>query len=329
MNKILVLLTGGTIACEKTNSGLIPLNGEEYFKNILKEISNDEFDVKELMSIDSSDMGCAQWNIIGDEICKNKDLYTGIIVCHGTDTMAYTASALSFMLQNIHIPVVLTGSQRPACEKDSDGYSNISLAIKTAKSGINGVFVAFYNKVISGTHCVKTHTLSDNAFESINYPYTAILKSDHLEINYNSLFKSNSEFKYSNISNSRVLLLKLTPDMDTGIFEYIIKSKFDGIIIEGFGLGGMSFKFSNTVFGIEKLIKNNIPVVLCSQCLYEESNFKVYESGLLALNTGAIESGIMTTEAVYAKLKWVLTKTHDMQTIKKYFETNLVGELGN
>ena len=106
MNKILVLLTGGTIACEKTNSGLIPLNGEEYFKNILKEISNDEFDVKELMSIDSSDMGCAQWNIIGDEICKNKDLYTGIIVCHGTDTMAYTASALSFMLQNIHIPVV-------------------------------------------------------------------------------------------------------------------------------------------------------------------------------------------------------------------------------
>lgn len=117
MDKILVILTGGTIACKKTNSGLVPLNGEEYFKNILKEISADEFDIKELMSIDSSDMGCAQWNIIGDEICRSKDDYMGIIVCHGTDTMAYTASALSFMLQNINIPVILTGSQRPACEK--------------------------------------------------------------------------------------------------------------------------------------------------------------------------------------------------------------------
>ncbi len=187
MNKILVLLTGGTIACEKTSSGLVPLNGEEFFKNILKEISDDEFDVKELMSIDSSDMGCDQWNIIGDEICSRKDYYTGIIVCHGTDTMAYTASALSFMLQNIKIPVVLTGSQRPACEKDSDGYSNISLAIQTAKSGLCGVFVAFYDKIISGTHCVKTHTLSDNAFESINYPYTAIYKNGTLEINSESL----------------------------------------------------------------------------------------------------------------------------------------------
>ncbi len=329
MDKILVILTGGTIACGKTNNGLVPLKGKEYFINILKGISDDEFDVKELMSIDSSDMGCAQWNIIGDEICRSKDQYTGIIVCHGTDTMAYTASALSFMLQNINTPVVLTGSQRPACEKDSDGYSNLSLAVKTAKSSISGVYVAFYDKVISGTHCVKTHTLSDNAFESINYPYTAILKSDRLEINYNSLFKSSSVFEYSNISNSRVLLLKLTPDMDTMIFDYIINSKFDGVIIEGFGLGGMSFKFSNTVLGIEKLIKNNIPVILCSQCLYEKSDFKVYESGLLALNTGAIESGIMTTEAVYAKLKWVLTKTHDMQTIRKYFKTNFVGELGN
>lgn len=329
MNKILVLLTGGTIACEKTSSGLVPLNGEEFFKNILKEISNDEFDVKELMSIDSSDMGCDQWNIIGDEIYSRKDDYTGIIVCHGTDTMAYTASVLSFMLQNIKIPVALTGSQRPACEKDSDGYSNISLAIQTAKSGLCGVFVAFYDKIIPGTHCVKTHTLSDNAFESINYPYTAIYKNGTLEINSESLYKSNAEFEYSNIANSRVLLLKLTPDMDTGIFEYIIKSKFDGVIIEGFGLGGISFKFNNTVSGIEKLIKNNIPVILCSQCLYEKSDFKVYESGLIALNTGAIESGIMTTEAVYAKLKWVLTKTRDIETIRKYFKTNFVGELGN
>ncbi len=329
MSRILVLLTGGTIACEKTSSGLVPSNGKEYFKNLLKEISDDDFDVKELMSIDSSDMGCDKWNIIGNEICRSKDKYTGIILCHGTDTMAYTASALSFMLQNINIPVVLTGSQRPACEKDSDGYSNLSLAVKTVKSGIRGVFVAFYDKIISGTHCVKTHTLSDNAFESINYPYTAVLQNGKLEINYNSLFNTSSAFEYSNIADSRILLLKLTPDMDTGIFEYILKSRFDGIIIECFGLGGISFKFSNTVKCIEELIKNNIPVILLSQCLYEKSDFSVYESGLLALNAGAVESGIMTTESVYAKLKWVLTKTHDIKTIKNYFNTNFVGELGN
>ena len=328
MSKILVILTGGTIACENTDAGLVPLKGKEYFINILKEISPEEFDVSELMSIDSSDMGVREWNIIGNEICRVKDNYSGIIICHGTDTMAYTASALSFMLMGIEIPVVLTGSQRPASEKNSDGYSNLALAIEMAKSGTKGVYLAFCNKVISAVHCTKTHTISDDAFESINFPYVAEYENGSLMINKEAVFECKTDFQYSDIKESRILLLKLTPDMSEDIFDYIIEKAYDGVIIEGFGLGGMSFKYNDTVGKINKLTKNNIPVLLCSQCLYEKSDFSVYESGVIALKYGAIETGIMTTEAVFAKLKWVLSKTHDLETIRSYFKTNFVGELG-
>ena len=326
MKNILMILTGGTIACEETENGLSPRKGREFFEKEIKTAAEGlNVEIKELMGIDSSDMDGISWNMIARYVYDNCDMYDGMVICHVTDTMAYTAAALSFMLLNINIPVVLTGAQRPLAREDSDGRRNLEIAFKAASSNMKGVFVAFYDKVIEGIHCVKTDTTKDDAFESINAECAAVLKNGELIVKND--YAEGESIKFKVFEEKKILDVKLIPDMAEDILDFALFAQCDGVIIECFGLGGMGFLYSKLPEKIKRLIEEDIPVILCSQCLYGESDFSVYEGGLNVLKTGALQGRKMTKEAVYAKLRFALSTGKGVEHVRKVFETNYLGEL--
>lgn len=325
MANILVITTGGTITSIKKNDVLSPSSS-----NIILEALNlidktNSYQILDLFVLDSTNIQPEEWQELAETIYQNLNKYDGIIVTHGTDTMAYTTSIISYIIQNPPIPVVFTGSQLPIYHKLTDAYSNLRYALAMAQSKIGGIFLAFNRKIILGCRSVKVRTSSFNAFESINLENIATIDAKGLTIL--KLPETNHTFNYSNKIETNVFLLKLTPNMDPNIIDALINLKIKGLVIEAYGAGGISFIRRNFVAHLEKLIKLNIPVCVCSQCLYEESNFKIYEVGKKALNIGVIEALDMTSESCIAKLMWVLGQTSDLNEIRKYFKTNLVGEI--
>ena len=184
MKKILILATGGTISSIKNENGLVPENKKE----ILKYINQDEFDfeltIKDILLLDSSNIQPEEWKLIATEVFSHIDEYDAIIITHGTDTMAYTSSMLSFMLQNPNIPIIFTGSQLPISHPLTDAISNLKTAFTMALSNLNGIFLAFDRKIYLGCRAVKVRTSGFNAFESINYDCIAYIDSKGLNINY-------------------------------------------------------------------------------------------------------------------------------------------------
>ncbi len=326
MKKILIIATGGTITSIKKNDTLEP-NSSNIIVQALETIDDTiSYTYKELFTLDSTNIQPEEWKKIANELYINLNNYDGIIVTHGTDTMAYTTSILSFIIQNPPIPIVFTGSQLPIYDPLTDAYSNLRYALAMAKSKIGGIFLAFNRKIILGCRAVKVRTSSFHAFESINLENVASIDARGLVVNKE--FANNIKpFNYSDDFETNVFLLKLTPNLDPNFIDVLIAHQIKGLIIEAYGAGGISFIRRDFISHLKKLINLNIPVCVCSQCLYEESNFNIYEVGKKALNIGIIEALDMTTEACLTKLMWALGQTNDLKTIRKIFKTNLVGEI--
>ncbi len=192
MKQILLLTTGGTIASQAKGNGLAPaLHGNDLVEQLRIGYPDYQFDVEDLLDLDSSNIQPEEWRLIARRVYNALAEYHGIIITHGTDTLAYTAAALSFMLQNLCKPVVLTGSQLPIQNPLTDGVSNLFTAVEAITRGIAGVSVAFDRKIISGTRAVKVSTMGFNAFESVNAEYlgqiyadgTRTFRSQHLRCN--------------------------------------------------------------------------------------------------------------------------------------------------
>ena len=328
MKKILMLTTGGTISSVETENGLIPSSANTILKQMGIE-NNTEFNlfVKEIMLLDSSNIQPEEWNIIASSIYKEIDLYDAIIVTHGTDTMAYSASMISFMIQNPKIPIIFTGSQLPIGNFLTDAIFNLRSAFAMAMSGVGGVFVAFDRQIILGTRAVKVRTTSFHAFESINTLPVGIVDSHGLTLRNELIPKHDLDTVFNNKINSNVFLLKITPATNPAIIDLLIKAKVQGIVIEAFGAGGIQFIRRDFISKLQDAYNKKIPVVVCSQCLYEAANFNIYQVGKKALSAGVIEAYDMTTEAATTKLMWALGQTNDLQEIKRIFETNLAGEV--
>ena len=241
--------------------------------------------------------------------------------------MAYTASCLSFMLQNIPVPVVLTGSQLPLEHPLSDGQENMRLAFAMAASKRPGVFVAFNRKVMLGARAVKVRTTGFHAFESVNYPYVATVNSLGLEIHDELLPKRQENCELKDQLCPNVFLLKLIPGMSPEIFDMLIHMNIRGIVIEAFGIGGLSYIRRDLTSKIVDLLDHGISVVVCSQCLYERSDFSVYEVGKKALEHGVIEAFDMTSEACVTKLMWVLGQSENPDEIRSMFTHNYANEV--
>lgn len=328
MKHIIFITTGGTIASTDSEEGLVPaLTSEE----LLKYLHVDEREVcihcEDLMKIDSSNMQPEEWCIIAKrmrDLIKEAD---GIVLTHGTDTMAYTASALSFMLYNIPIPVIITGSQLPLLHPLSDGVDNLRLAFEAALSDIQGVYVAFNRKLILGTRAVKVRTMGFDAFESVNQDPVGIVDAHGLRLRKDLLLHADGEFHPEIELCKDVILLKLTPGMNPDIFDMLAHMQYRGIVVEAFGAGGINFIRRDLIAKLQMVVDAGISVVVCSQCLYEYSNLSIYQPGQKALQQGVIQGYDMTSEACVTKLMWALRDHHDQKEVREIFQRNYVHEI--
>lgn len=277
--------------------------------------------------LDSSNMQPEEWAQLAARIYDRRRDYDGIVVIHGTDTLAYTASALSFALQHIEIPVVITGSQVSIENPIADATENCRAALHMAASRCPGVYVAFNRKIILGTRASKVRTRSFDAFESIDYPYAAKINSSGLMVNP-AIPRAEGVCSLQNRFSTDVFLLKLFPGISPDIFRQLKQIGVRGVYVEAFGIGGLPFEKRNLTGAVREAVAEGMIVAVGSQCPYEGSDFTVYEVGQQVLACGAIETGNMTSEAAVTKLMWALGQYQDTEKIQEIMRTNLVGELG-
>lgn len=326
LEKILVIATGGTIVSPVHKDGLAPGLTIDQLAHYFTHGQEVSVDFKVLMNKDSTNMQPEDWLTMAKVIHENQNQYDRFIITHGTDTMAFTASALSYLLQGIKKTVVITGSQIPVSFKRTDAKKNIRDALTFAqKADLPGVFVVFDGKAIQGTRAVKIRTKSYDAFESINYPYIAFIDGQTVRINFRPE-PEKAVFKAHMGICPDVFLLRVFPGLSPVFFDFL-KDHTRGLIIESFGNGGLPFEKRSLISGVKELVQKGIPVIITTQCLQEGQDIQLYEVGKRVADAGGITAGDMNTEAIVTKLMWILSQTSDLKTIKKMIQTPLAHDL--
>ena len=324
--KILLLTTGGTIASVPGGEGLEPRRSDVMEQELQLLRTYYDVRVEDVICLDSSNMRPEEWQLIARSIFEKRVGYDGIVVSHGTDTMAYTASAVTFMLPNIDLPVVFTGSQLPLADMLSDGPSNLRTAFAMASSGHPGVYLAFDRKVMLGCRAVKVRASGFSAFESVNSRYAARVSNQGLVADMEVLPKFSGEARLMPNISKDVFLLKLTPGLNPAVFEMLAAMGYKGIVIEAFGLGGMNV-LNKGLRGIRRCVEDGVSVVVTTQCLYDSADLEVYQVGTRLLELGVIQGKDMTSEAAMTKLMWALGQDMDPGQIGELFRKSLAGEI--
>lgn len=300
MKKIKWLATGGTISCIQTENGLHPAAAESQMRDMLNHIPQTGAEIfpECIMNIDSSDISVNDMKLIGTAADKAiKEGYDGIVITHGTDTMAYTSAVLRKMLSGTPIPVIITGAQRPFYADNSDGKANLLNALKAAAdNSLKDVFLLFCDKLIRGDRAHKDFTENDNAFVS-SCGYSGIIQNGRLIVN--EFPDSDTKYHFCADMDENVMLIKLTPLTDGNIFAYAAESGVKGIVIEGYGAGGIPHRLLDS---IGKVISKGIKIMLISQCLYDGVEMSIYEVGTNAAKLGIISGGNMSAEAAVAEM---------------------------
>lgn len=329
MKTIRLINTGGTFSSRPGLYGLAPeITGSEIVKLLGETDPELTLELEDYCSLDSANISPEDWRNLALSIGEAVKTCDGVVIIHGTDTMAYTASMLSFTLQHIPIPVVLTGSQLPLGVPMSDAAENCRCAIQMAQSGLGGVYLAFDRKIMLGCRTSKVRTISFNAFESINYPYIGEFNALGLQLHAGPHTKAKGgDFRVQPDYSERIAVLKLFPGMNPEIFAFLQSKGYEGVFIEGFGLGGVPFLKDDFTSEIRKASKAGLPILVGSQCRYEGSNLDIYETGQRILECGGIPVHDMTQEAVVTKLMWSLGQSKRQEDIRRLFQQNLVDEL--
>ena len=324
--RILLLTTGGTIASLPGGEGLEPMRSDVMERELQQLRTYYDITVRDVMCLDSSNIRPEEWQLIARAIFEERAAYDGVVVSHGTDTMAYTASAVTFMLPNIDRPVVFTGSQLPLADMLSDGPDNLRTAFAMAASGCNGVFLAFDRKVMLGCRAVKVRASGFSAFESVNARYAGRVSNLGLVLDKEVLPQPKGEAELRSDVSRNVFLLKLTPGLNPAVFDMLAAMGYRGIVVEAFGLGGINV-LNKGLRGIHRAVEDGISVVVTTQCLYDSSDLRVYQVGNRLLEMGVIQGRDMTSEAAMTKLMWAIGQGMEQPEIAQLFQQNLAGEV--
>ena len=318
---ILLIGTGGTIASEMGDNGLAPELTSEQLLRYIPDISGIcAVDCVQPFSLDSSDLQPRHWVLVARVIRENYGRYDGFVISHGTDTMAYTAAALSYLIQGSPKPIVLTGAQKPIGFETTDSKQNLRDAFAVAASDMTGVMLVFNGKVILGTRARKTRSKSFEAFSSINYPVLALVQDGRL-IQYIRPECRETPVFYDRV-NPRVALMKLIPGADCETVRWLL-GRSDALIIESFGVGGLpTYEEGSYYEPVKEGLEQGKIVVMTTQVENEGSDLSVYQVGTHVKQSLPIfEAYDMTTEAVTAKLMWILGQTADRETAAQLFYT--------
>lgn len=329
MKKILMISTGGTIASTPSDNGLTPtVKGEDMIRLIPELDGLCEVHISELLNLDSSNMQPEDWVAMASAAFTALSTgFDGVVITHGTDTMAYSAAALSFMLMNLSKPVVLTGAQIPIEEPGTDGKRNILDAFRVAADGrLAGVYVAFAGRVIPGYCVKKVYSRDFETMEAINHKLAGRIVDGKLVLEGAPSAPPAAPMALHPAFDPNVLLVKLIPGIKPDLLEVAPDLGYKAVVIEAFGLGGIPNVKRNLLPAINGLIEMDIPVVVTTQCVYEGCDMSVYDVGVEALRAGALAGGNMTPEAIAVKLMWILGHTTDVARIKELFYKNYVGE---
>ncbi|MGM9520366.1 MAG: asparaginase [Phascolarctobacterium sp.] len=312
MKNILMLGTGGTIASVPSEDGLVPaLDGQTMLQLVPELEGLCTITCKEILNLDSSNLEPRHWQLIAEALAANYDAYDGFVITHGTDTMAYTAAALSQMLQNCQKPVILTGAQLPIQAEGSDAPDNVYHAFLAACSDLQGVALVFGDKVIHGAYAKKLYTENFNGFASINREPMATISHNHLFWQKKALQGGGygeGQFSINTELETKVAVVKLIPGTTPDILDFYLAQGYKGLVIESFGAGGVPNADNNWLPALEKIIKAGIKVVCATQCLYDGVHLDTYPIGVLAKRLGAESAQTDTIETSVAKLMRTLTK---------------------
>ncbi len=331
--KVLIIHTGGTIGMKKTEKGYTPVPG--YLAGELKNIPDlnrcdfPNWDLYEMSPLlDSSNMSVDEWNEIGRVIYENYSSYSGFVILHGTDTMAYTASALSFMLEGLDKPIILTGSQIPLSELRSDGRDNLITSIMIANDGaVPEVCLYFSSRLLRGNRSMKMSADGLVAFDSPSYPHLA---EAGITIKYNYpaiLKKREGGLKYHPFAKIPIGVLKVFPGIQFGLFEDIMTEKLSGIVLETFGAGNIPMGNGDLLPIIKKAFASGAVITVCSQCPSGTVTLGAYETSSQLKIAGAVSGRDMTTEAAVAKLYHLFSIDASKEDVKSLMEKNISGEL--
>ncbi len=333
MKNILILYTGGTIGMVPTSNGYAPKDG--YFRSALNAIpalhlpGMPRWDLIEMSPLrDSSNMTVNDWNAIGRLIAEKYEFYDGFVILHGTDTMAYTASALSFMLENLQKPIILTGSQIPLCEIRSDGSDNlITSLLIAADNKVHEVCLYFGGSLLRGNRSTKYSADGLIAFVSPNFPSLA---EAGISIRYRTgipLPRTDGPLRLQILENVPIGVIKVFPGIQFSLFEQIMTEKLRGIVIETFGAGNIPGDGKSLLPIIRRAGENGTVLTVCSQCPQGTVSLGAYETSSALKHAGAVSGRDMTTEAAVAKLYYLFSRGGTRESVRREMETDLRGEM--
>ena len=324
--KILFIGTGGTISSQNSGEGLSPAMDAQELLRYCPDIIN-YCDVKciQILNLDSTNMRPGHWILMAQAIEENYNDYDGFVIAHGTDTMAYSASAVSYLIQDSPKPVVFTGAQKPIDVIGSDAIRNLTDAfIVASDDNSHGVQIVFFGSVICGTRARKNFSKSFGAFGSINFPEIARIQDGRIARFIVDEVPSKPNF-YSYL-NPNVGLIKLVPGMSADILNYII-NQCDGIVVESFGVGGLP-EYSDFYNQIKEAADKGKVVVMTTQVPSEGSNLGVYRVGSkLKDHLRILEAHDMTTESAITKLMWILGQAKDFDEAETLFYTTIYHDI--
>ncbi len=325
MKKILLITTGGTIASVPTEDGLSPQSGGMELLEFVPDLRKCyELDVLSPMNIESSDLKPSMWGELVQILQENYEAYDGFVITHGTDTLAYTSSALSYLVQHSEKPIVVTGSQYPIQYPITDARQNLRDSIVFAgENHMGGIFVVFNGKVMLGNRVKKLRSKHYEAFSSINYPDVARILEDRV-ISYALPEPSGNPVSFCKECSDEVFLLKLYPGIRVRDFSFVSKA-YRAVLVESYGVGGV---MADIFPLLQEWAGQGVILVIGTQCAYDGSDMDVYTVGhQLANCPGVMECRDMTTEAAMVKLMYLLAQTDDPKEIRRRFYTPMQNDI--